>query len=69
MPEWGLAPKAAMVNGGGGDDPYYIDAMMAWQRTNRVAYQSYFNWGDHVIHQGRYPAAGTKYRSLVWQSA
>ena len=66
VPEWGLASRWQMQNGGGGDDPYYIASMMAWQRSNNVAYQSYFNWKDHLINTGRYPNSAAKYRSLIW---
>ena len=66
VPEWGLAPKWTMQNGGGGDDPYYVNAMMAWQRANRVAYQAYYNWNDSAINTGKFPNGAAKYRALIW---
>ena len=66
-PRVGVLPPAGRVqNGGGGDDRYCIASMMAWQRSNNVAYQSYFNWKDHLINTGRYPNSAAKYRSLIW---
>jgi hypothetical protein len=66
VPEWGLAPRWEMQNGGGGDDPYYISSMMSWQRANHVAYQSYFNWQNNIINTGRYPYGAAKYKSIIW---
>lgn len=69
FPEWGLY-AAGDVNGGGGDNPYYIDRMADWFAANNVAYQSYFNWnwggGDlnsfpngKARYQARFASGGT----------
>jgi hypothetical protein len=65
IPEWGLWPKE--TGDGGGDNPYYIDRMAEWIKTNqgKVAYQSYFNHlsggadGDHRLSS--YPNSEIRY--------
>ena len=44
IPEWGLAP--AGQQGGGGDDPAYIQGLAAVIADNDVAYDSYFDKGS-----------------------
>jgi len=44
FPEWGLYAKGD-EQGGGGDNPYFIDRMADWFANNNVAYQAYFSWG------------------------
>lgn len=60
VPEWALASRGA-VRSGGGDDRYYIIAMLRWIRTHHVAYASYFNRKDHTISGGAYPSAAAAY--------
>jgi hypothetical protein len=64
VPEWALASRAAPACGGG-DDSYYITAMLKWFRTHHVAYESYFNWESHKISGSAYPAAAAAYRTAM----
>jgi hypothetical protein len=46
LPEWGVVIRS---DGHGlGDDPYYINHMIAWMKTasNNVVYESYFDYDD-----------------------
>ena len=62
FPEWGLY-AGGDVNGGGGDNPYYIDRMADWFATNNVVYQSYFNgdWGGGGLSS--FPDGEAAYRA------
>jgi len=64
VPEWGLASRSA-VRSGGGDDSYYITAMLRWIRRHHVAYESYFNRKDHTISGGAYPSAAAAYMAAM----
>lgn len=46
FPEWGLY-KAGDQMGGGGDNPYFIDAMVGWIASGTTTYHAYFDadWG------------------------
>jgi hypothetical protein len=57
--EWGLAIRS---DGHGlGDDPYFINQMVAWMRSNNVTYESYFdaNSGgvNSLITGGSFPSS------------
>jgi hypothetical protein len=64
VPEWGLA-STGPVRSGGGDDSYYITAMLSWMRAHHVAYESYFNRKDHTISGEAYPSAAAAYRAAM----
>jgi hypothetical protein len=63
--EWALASPSW---GGGGDDPYYIQAMYDWMNANPVAFEVYNNvhytYTNGKLDDGSYPQASAKYRSL-----
>jgi hypothetical protein len=71
LPEWGLAASDA---NGGGDDPYFIQAMHAWMVRNHPAYEMYFNDDASVIDSASspqtyaatqtYPEAAAEYQQL-----
>lgn len=50
FPEWGLYSRGDNM-GGGGDSPYFIDAMADWISSGNTSYQSYFNadWGGGTL--------------------
>ncbi|MDQ6927697.1 MAG: hypothetical protein M3159_03435 [Actinomycetota bacterium] len=50
FPEWGLY-KLGDAQGGGGDNPYYVDQMANWFSTSNVRYQAYYDadWGGGVL--------------------
>jgi hypothetical protein len=52
VPEWGLAYQTF----GGGDDPYYVDHMLRWQRDHHVALSVY--WGPGQLGAASSPPAG-----------
>lgn len=60
FPEWGLY-AGGDINGGGGDNPYYIDRMADWFAASNTAYQSYFNdsWGGGNLDN--FPNAKARY--------
>ena len=63
--EWGINRDG----GGGGDHPYYIEAMHNFFKTNSadIAYETYFNTLDEgfmIFPAGTNPAASAKYREL-----
>lgn len=62
FPEWGLYAKG-QLNGGGGDNPYYVDRMADWFQSSNTAYQSYFNadWGGGTL--ASFPQARDRYRA------
>jgi len=64
VPEWALASRES-VRSGGGDDSYYITAMLRWIRTHHVVYESYFNRKDHTISDGAYPSAARAYTAAM----
>jgi len=61
VPEWGL------VRGGhgAGDNPYYIQMMLAWATANRVAYEMYLDSDSFRISNGEFPAAAAVYRAGI----
>jgi hypothetical protein len=63
--EWALASPSW---GGGGDSPYFIQAMYDWMRANPVAFETYNNTSyDYTtgrLDNGTYPLASAKYRAL-----
>jgi hypothetical protein len=63
--EWALASPSW---GGGGDDPYYIQAMHDWMTTHPVAFEVYNNvhytYTNGKLDDGSYPQASALYRSL-----
>lgn len=65
-PEWGLAHREDAY--GGGDDPYFIERMYDWIRTNDVAYHMYFDFSDGTIDSalfgGRFPKASRRFVEL-----
>jgi beta-mannanase len=60
FPEWGTG-KARDARGGE-DDPYFVEQMAAWIKSNRVAYHNYWDYSapilDSKLSDGRRPAAG-----------
>jgi hypothetical protein len=50
FPEWGMY-KAGDQMGGGGDSPYFVDAMADWFTSGAASYQSYFDedWGGGAL--------------------
>lgn len=62
FPEWGLYAKGD-INGGGGDNPYYVDRMADWFASNNVAYQSYFNWNWGGGDLNSFPNAKARYQA------
>jgi hypothetical protein len=69
VPEWGLSPRAAMQNGGGGDDPDFVRSMFAWTAAHHTAYQCYYDVDTFRIDGGAYPNAGAAYQSAVAANA
>jgi hypothetical protein len=67
VPEWGLARRSEMQNGGGGDDPLFIRNMLSWMKQHGVLYESYFNTQTHSISNSVYPNAARVYQSLINQ--
>jgi hypothetical protein len=65
IPEWAMVPRYVSRGGGGGDDPYYITAMLNWIRTHNVAYASYFDHGPSAITSGAYPAGAAAYAAAM----
>jgi hypothetical protein len=65
VPEWGLARRQVMSNGGGGDDPLFVRNLIAWAKTEGVKYEAYFNTLDHSISNGQFPNAARTYRALM----
>lgn len=62
FPEWGLYARG-QINGGGGDNPYYVDRMADWFQANNTAYQSYFNadWGGGTL--ASFPEGQARYKA------
>jgi hypothetical protein len=63
--EWALASPGW---GGGGDSPYFIQAMYDWMNANAVNHETYNNTGysftNGRLDDGTYPLAAAKYRAL-----
>ena len=68
FPEWGLYARGD-IQGGGGDNPYYVDRMADWFATNNLAYQSYFNasWGGGDLNS--FPNAKARYQARFGATA
>ena len=66
FPEWGLYAKGD-VQGGGGDNPYYIDRMADWFANNNVAYTPTSPGGRATSPASRMarPATGQGSRPLL----
>lgn len=62
FPEWGLYARGDQ-QGGGGDNPYFIDKMADWFASNNVAYQAYFNvnYGGGVMSD--FPNGEARYKA------
>ena len=60
FPEWGLYITGD-AQGGGGDNPYYIDRMADWFASTNTAYQAYFKWGTSDL--GRFPKGMIRYQA------
>jgi hypothetical protein len=63
--EWGLAIRG---DGHGlGDDPYFVNQMVSWMRSNDVAYESYFDSNsdgtNSLITGGSFPNSLAAFRS------
>lgn len=65
-PEWGMYLKGD-AQGGGGDNPYYVDEMANWFATNNVVYQSYFNWGAYAL--ANFPNGKARYKARFGTAA
>lgn len=63
--EWALASPSW---GGGGDSPYFIQAMYDWMTANQIAHETYNNvrytYTNGKLDDGSYPLASAKYRAL-----
>jgi Glycosyl hydrolase family 26 len=44
IPEWGVVHRSD--GHGGGDNPYFVNQMLAWLKSNNVGYQDYFDWNS-----------------------
>jgi hypothetical protein len=70
LDEWALTSVNAQISdgGGGGDDPYFIDATRDWIRANDVTYECYFDYdapdGQHAVGPAlsEFPAGAAEYR-------
>ncbi|MBW3609260.1 MAG: hypothetical protein KY463_13065 [Actinobacteria bacterium] len=66
FPEWGLVQRRD--SHGGGDNPYFVEQMYEWIRTNDIAYHMYFEYADSVadyaIFGGRAPSAARRFVEL-----
>lgn len=51
--EWGVRPSWDAGGHGGGDNPYFIEQMAAWMKTNNVLWQSYFEKGDYMLSMNK----------------
>ena len=65
VPEWGLAQKAQMHNGGGGDDPLFVRNLLAWTKGEGVKYESYFDTDSHSISNGQFPNAASAQHDAI----
>ncbi len=59
LPEWGLAQRHENMNGGGGDDPYFISHLLDWAAVHHVVSEVYFNNGTHRL--AHFPKAEQEY--------
>jgi hypothetical protein len=63
--EWALASPGW---GGGGDDPYFIQAMFDWMNAHPIAFETYNNvryrFTNGRLDDESYPRAAAKYRDL-----
>jgi len=67
--EWGLWGKGT-DQGGGGDNPYYIDRMADWFAANNVVYHSYFNvLGETDFRLETYPNSQARYKARFGPSS
>ena len=68
FPEWGLY-RVGDQQGGGGDNPYYIDRMADWFAATNTAYHSYFNadWGGGTL--ANFPNGQARYKARFGASA
>lgn len=66
FPEWGTGTRPD--GAGGGDDPYFIEAMAEWLDAPDVAYFSYWDWPapdyDGFLSNEQYPRAAAAFRRL-----
>jgi hypothetical protein len=62
VPEWGMWASGTQM-GGGGDSPYYVDAMADWFAANNVLYQSYFNSNDGGGTLDAFPNGQAEYKA------
>jgi hypothetical protein len=60
--EWGLWND--LSTNGGGDDPYFIQQMYNWMKTNNVAYEMYFDAKEPAISSATDPQASAEYKAL-----
>jgi Glycosyl hydrolase family 26 len=69
LPEWGL--QTAGENGGGGDDPYFINQMAAWIKSYASGPCIYWNSGGGTLPLDipNYTSGGTPNASTAFRSA
>jgi len=47
LPEWGL--DSSSTNGGGGDDPYFVNQMASWIKANATGPAIFWNYGGGTL--------------------
>ena len=62
LPEWGLQTTPGWS--GGGDDPYFIQAMHTWIQTNHPAYETYFDYAGSALTSQNAPQSAALYQTL-----
>lgn len=69
LPEWGL--DSSGMNGGGGDDPYFVTQMADWIKANATGPAIYWNYGNGNLPLDipNYTSGGTPNASNAFRSA
>jgi hypothetical protein len=59
FPEWGVMTRSD--GHGGGDNPYYVNQMIQFFKTNNVAYQNYFNFNTTTLQSAISNLQGSRF--------
>ena len=59
IPEWGVVNRTD--GHGGGDNPYFVNQMVQWFKTNGVAYQNYFDFNSQTMQTAILNVQGSRY--------